>query len=370
MKIVILSPKEIIGLNHGAAIRIYSLAKALALLDNEVVVICVPRFRGGRFFKKIHEQNLTIITASLPEVIFSLNSFFKALINASVIQFEFPTFSPLIPILRLLGKPVILDEHGVEIEFLRESHDALEEKVSFKEQFQMFLLELLGVRMASYVFVCSKVDLKRVQSIYKVPESKIVVIPNGVNEEFFEDVKTYNYGKPAVLFVGSFDHSPNVFAAKFLLEHVIPRLLEENQEVVFVFVGRNPPLWLSRHSFGERVKVIGNVKDVRPFIAGANVVVAPIFHGSGTRIKILQCMALGKPVISTSKGAEGLEVEDRRNILITNTPEDFVREVLRLLGDKSLAKNLGSSARELVMKKYLWNHIAFEVFKIFNEFKK
>ncbi len=306
---------------------------------------------------------MTIITASLLEVILSLKFFLKTLRKATLVQIEFPNFSPLIPIIRLLGKPVILDEHGVEIEFLRESHAALGEKVPFIKHFQTFLLELVGVKFASYVFVCSEVDKERIRSIYKLPKSKIIVVPNGVSEVFFEDVETYDYEKPAVLFVGSFDHSPNVFAAKFLLDHVIPKLFKENEEVIFVFVGKNPPSWLSKNTFRKRIKIFGNVKDVRPYIAGADVVTVPIFHGSGTRIKILQCMALGKPVISTSKGAEGLRVKDGENIIISNTPKDFVKATLWLLSDKIFARKLGLNAKALVKKKYLWKNIVFDAYK-------
>lgn len=366
MNIVILTPKDMTNVNHGAAIRVYNLAKALAMLNNRVVVICVPYFRGGRFFREIREQNLTIIIASLLSIIFSLGFFLKTLIKASVVQIEFPIFSPLILVLRLLGKQVILDEHGVEIEFLKESRDALGKTVSFMEYFKIHLLELLGVKFSSYVFVCSNIDMKKIQFIYKLPKSKIAIVPNGVSKDFFEDVKAYRYGKPTVLFIGSFDHSPNLFAVKVLLEQVIPKLFEKNEEVVFAFVGRNPPSWLSQNPFGERIKIFGNVNDVRPFIAGADVVVVPIFHGSGTRIKILQCMALGKPVISTSKGAEGLEVEDGQNIIITDDLDVFVKKILWLLNDKSSAVKLGSNARKLVMEKYSWNQIAFDVLKFFN----
>lgn len=364
---MILSPKEITDLNHGAAIRIYGIAKALTLLNNEVIIICIPRFRGGFFRKKVQEKGLTIISASLLEALSSLNLFLKTLLTASIIQIEFPIFSPLIPILRLLGKPVILDEHGVEVEFLKESMAALGENVSFKEHFQVFLLELLGVKLASYVFACSEVDAKKIQAIYRVAENKIAVIPNGVSDDFFKKVQSYNYGKPSVLFVGSFDHTPNVFATKFLLKSVIPKLFDEHREVIFVFVGRNPPSWLCHHNFGERVKVIGNVKDVRPFIAGADVIVAPIFHGSGTRIKILQSMALNKPVISTSKGIEGLEVENGQNILITDTSEGFVESILSLLKDKSFAQEIGLNAKNFVEEKYVWKRIALNAFKIFRK---
>lgn len=369
MNIVILSPKDITNINHGAAIRIYNLAKGLAMCNNKVTLISIPYFSKGRFFReKTYQQNLTIIVASLLETIFSLKFFLKKLITATIIQIEFPTFSPLIPILKILGKPVILDEHGVEIEFLNEINAALGKKVSFREYLQTLCLEAIGVKFASCVFTCSRADMEKIQFFYKLPKSKIAVIPNGVSEDFLETVQAYNYGKPTALFIGSFDHAPNLFATKFLLSYIIPILFEKNKEVIFVFVGKNPPYWLSQNSFGGRIKIIRNVKDVRAFIAGANVVTVPIFHGSGTRIKILESMALCKPVISTSKGAEGLEVNDGKHILIKNNYMDFVICILQILRNKPFAEMIGQNARKLIEQKYQWKQIVGNALEIYERF--
>ena len=358
MNILILSPTDPTTLNHGAAIRIYNLAKRFASLGNNVTIICFLHYRRRHHHITTHEKNLTIIKTSLRQTIFSPNFFIKLILKSDIVQIEFHTLSPIIPFLRLLGKPIVLDEHGVEISFVREIHKALERRITLTHYLKTFLLEWLAVKFSSAVFVCSKLDGEKIQHIYKISEKKIAVTPNGVDENFFEDIEPYNYGKPAILFMGSFDHAPNISAAKFLLNHVIPELFMRNENVIFVFVGRNPPSWVTQNQFKGRVKVFANVKDVRPFVAGADVVVAPIFHGSGTRIKILEYMSLGKPVISTSKGAEGINVKDGQNILIRNSRQEFVLAILQLLDNTALAKRIGENARKLVKKEYMWRQIA------------
>jgi glycosyltransferase involved in cell wall biosynthesis len=363
MNVLILSPLDITELNHGAALRIHNIAQGLSQSGNNVtLIVCLHQMRRCGFSIEPLQRNLTVIRSSFRELLFS--SFFISKIReADIIQLEFPSYSFIIPWLRLMGKNLVLDEHGVELEFIKEIHQATGRKLKLTKLLRTLLLEWIGVKCSSAIFVCSNIDGKKLQEIYSVPEKKIIVIPNGVAKEFFKPVKAINYGLPAILFLGSYNHPPNISAVKFLITEVIPRVFSKNNEAVFVFVGRNPPSWLGSGSYENRIRVFGNVDDVKPFIAGAKIVVTPIFHGSGTRIKILECGAIGKPIVSTSKGAEGLDVIDGKNILIRDDTQEFSAAVLKLLDDDSLAYKIGANLRQLVEEEYSWTKIVTKILK-------
>jgi glycosyltransferase involved in cell wall biosynthesis len=362
MNILILSPLDITGLNHGGALRTYNIAKRLADSGNKVTLITyfyMPK--RGTFIEK-HGENLVVVKTTWGKFLFSY--LVPKAIKADVIQVEFVSTCFILPFLRAMGKHTVLDEHGVEIEFSEDNSKALGRKLKLHTYLRTFFLEFLGTKFSSVIFVCSKLDGAKLRRIYKISERKIVVIPNGVDEKFFETIEPYKYGKPAILFFGSFDHPPNIFAAKFLLTDIIPQVFSQNEEALFAFVGRKPPPWLTSCA-SERIKIFGNVDDVRPFIAGAKVVVVPIFHGSGTRIKILESASMGKPVVSTSKGAEGLNFRNGQSILIRESSQEFVRAILQLLDNQSLAEEIGSNAKELSMKKFRWSQIITKVLRAY-----
>lgn len=354
MNILMLSSKDVTGLNHGAAIRIYNIAKRVADHGNKVtLIVCVHHLRKTGFQIESRSENLTIVRTSLIEMILS-SFFFSRMNDCDLFQIEFPYLSYLLLLARLMGRRSILDEHGVEIEFVKEISKARNRKLSTLQFLRTLLLEFLGTKLSTRVLVCSRVDAKKLRRIYRLPDSKIVLAPNGVDEKFAEPVKGHIYKKPAILFVGSFDHAPNVYATKFLLNEVIPEVFSKNLNCMFVFVGRNPPSWLLEKAAEGEIEVFGNVDDVRPFIAGASLVVTPIFHGSGTRIKILECASMGKAIVSTSKGAEGLALQDGHSILLRENARGFAQAILLLLENRNLAITIGTKAREKVAREYSW----------------
>lgn len=254
MNILILSPLDITGLNHGGALRIYNIAKRLADSGNNVTLITyfdMPK--RGTFIEK-HGENLIVVKTTFRKFLFSY--LVPKALKADVIQVEFVSNTCFIlPFLRVMGKHIVLDEHGVEIEFSVDNNKALGRKLKLRTYLRTFFLEFLGTKFSSVIFVCSKLDGAKLRRIYKISERKIVVVPNGVDEKFFEAIEPYKYGKPAILFLGSFDHPPNIFAAKFLLTEIIPQVFSQNEEALFAFVGRKPPPWLTSYA-SERIKIL------------------------------------------------------------------------------------------------------------------
>jgi len=362
-----LSPVDIFSFNSGAPRRIYHLSDNLARCGYKVTVICrldrhVRRPRTGK--TRNNAEIIGIPFSQLPLLPLVL---LKYSVRADIIQLEFPRYAPFMPFLKILRKPIILDEHGVEVHFIKEVSKALEKRLSKIAYIKTFLSEWLAVKLSSIVFACSDHDAKMVKEKYKISSNKIVVVPNGVGDEFFEHANPFRYGKPTIIFVGDFDHAPNVYAAKVIVNEIVPHIRKKNNNLIFAFVGRNPPKWLAGNKTENCVKVFGNVKDVRPYLEGADIAIAPIYHGSGTRIKILEYMALGKSVISTFKGVEGLDVENGKHVLLRDDLPGFADTIIELLLNKNLAVRMGKNSQKLMKEKYRWKDIVTLAIKAYNQ---
>jgi glycosyltransferase involved in cell wall biosynthesis len=156
-----------------------------------------------------------------------------------------------------------------------------------------------------------------------------------------------------LLFFGAIDYYPNTDAVLFFLRDVLPRLTARYPQLRLCVVGRKPPESIVAQR-GANVEVTGVVEDVRPWIDRADVVIVPLRIGGGTRLKILEAMGMGKAIVSTTLGAEGLDVVPDRDLLVANDAESFVDQVGRLLDDPALGRRIGASARELVVSRYSW----------------
>jgi glycosyltransferase involved in cell wall biosynthesis len=209
--------------------------------------------------------------------------------------------------------------------------------------------ERAAMRRAAHVLFTSERDVaiarKRVPQIAE----RSTVIPNCI------DVKRYgltapNRDKPLpeVLFVGKLDYTPNHDAVQKICQKLAPPLIGKAE---FVIAGGPVP---KIENVPENVKFLGWVEDVRPLMTDSTVCIVPLRFGSGTRIKILEYMASGRPIVSTSKGCEGLEVKHEENIIVADTDDSFVSAIQRLLEDEALAKRLGENAYRLAQNKYDW----------------
>jgi glycosyltransferase involved in cell wall biosynthesis len=134
-----------------------------------------------------------------------------------------------------------------------------------------------------------------------------------------------------------------------------PRLVASVPDVRLTIVGAYPS-WAIRNVASDRIRVTGHVPDVRPFLERAEVFVAPLNSGGGTRLKILEAIAMGTPVVSTSIGCEGLRLRDGEHILVADSPESFVQAVLRLFRDPELRAGLAARALDTVRRLYGWDH--------------
>ena len=160
-----------------------------------------------------------------------------------------------------------------------------------------------------------------------------------------------------LVFSASFDAFVNQDAVLYWMETIWPRVLRELPGAKMLFLGKDPPPSLTRHA-SERVQFTGTVPDVRPYLSQSSACVVPLRVAGGSRIKILEAMAAGLPVVSTPEGAEGLDVVPGEHLLIARNVDEFVGGVVRLLQDGALARSLATRGRKLVEERYDWRNIA------------
>jgi glycosyltransferase involved in cell wall biosynthesis len=159
----------------------------------------------------------------------------------------------------------------------------------------------------------------------------------------------------SMVFVGYFRHRPNVEAVLHFHRTILPRIRATVPDVRLVIVGGEPPPEIEALAADPAVRVTGWVPDIRPFVHQAEVVVVPIVSGAGLRGKVIEAWAMGKPVVSTSLGVDGLAVVDGQNVLVADTAADFADAVSRLLTDSSARACLASAGRETAQRCYDWS---------------
>ncbi len=189
------------------------------------------------------------------------------------------------------------------------------------------------------------------------PLLSVEVVENGVDLEYFRSGKQEDE-RLQLAFVGAMNWRPNQDAAVYFAEEIFPLIRKQVPEASAVFVGGAPPTQVKRLGDIAGITVTGRVDDVRPYVHQSAMVIVPLRIGGGTRLKILEAMAMGKAVVSTSIGAEGLEVTDGVNIMLADTPSDFADRVKQLSLNKPLRKQLGEAGRKLVEESYGWDLLA------------
>jgi len=197
------------------------------------------------------------------------------------------------------------------------------------------------------------------------PLLRVNVIPNGVDTHYYQPVRLEEK-QPALLFIGNMAYEPCSDGALWFFNEILPYLQQKMSDIQVWIVGNNPPEAISCLD-GNGVHVTGRVDDVVPYYQRSSIAIVPIRAGGGTRLKIMEAMALGRPVVSTTIGCEGLEVEDGRHILMADHPIEFAEKVLSLLKDGILYRHIVDEARRLVVDRYDWDVIAKQQLDIYAE---
>jgi hypothetical protein len=195
------------------------------------------------------------------------------------------------------------------------------------------------------------------------PRLRVDVIPNGVDIQKYQPLPAENTS-PALLFIGNMGYPPCVDAVLYFCQEIFPHIRRTIGAAELWIVGRDPrPEVLQLN--GDGVHVTGRVEDVIPYYRQSAVCVVPLRAGGGTRLKILEAMALGRPVVSTTIGCEGLEVIDGEHLLIADTHEQFAEKTVRLLRDRQLYQYISANGRRLVEAHYGWDKIAERLMEVY-----
>lgn len=260
--------------------------------------------------------------------------------------------------------PSLLFQHNVESAIwerhYRNAH-GLAKKAYFYNQFKkMEDFERSMVNRFDAVVAVSDSDSRLMMERFN--PRHIYSVPTGVDTAYFAPSRTGYSSQNELVFTGSMDYLPNEDAVIYFSESILPLLKESLPDVSLTVVGRNPtPRVISLAALHPEIRVTGTVDDVRPYLARAAAAVVPIRIGGGTRLKIFEAMAMGKPVISTTVGAEGLPVIDGQHAHIADDPREFATRILQILSDSQLRNRLSQEGRKLVTTRFGWDAVT-EVF--------
>ena len=249
--------------------------------------------------------------------------------------------------------PAIFEE--LEIGFFHDRAFSADGKMRLRQALTWFKLRIYLSRLLDSFQTCTVASAQERQLVaesfpgYTKP---IEVIPNCLNIDEYKNVTAER--KPnTLIFTGPFTYRANYDAMIWFAGEVFPLILKEVPDAQLIITGdhANLPLPLT-----ESLTLAGYVEDIKTLIASSTISIAPLLSGGGTRLKILEAMALGTPVVSTSKGAEGLDVQDGEQILISDAPDSFAKCVISLLNDENMRAQLAGNAGMLVQEKYNWGN--------------
>jgi glycosyltransferase involved in cell wall biosynthesis len=266
--------------------------------------------------------------------------------------------------------PLVIDTHEIAYDIVRQfAHSGVSLGRSIYAGLNWRKLrreELRAFRRADGICTCSVADEERL--LADVPAARTVVIPNAADVEFYQP-------RPAdpppdgrtLVFFGLMSTFPNIDGALWFLKEIWPRITSARPDARCRIIGKGATEAV-RALAGPTVEIVGFVEDLRPHLASAAALVVPLRLGGGTRLKIVEGMAMGKAIVSTALGAEGIDVKDERDILIADDPAGFARAVVRLLDHPALAAGLGSSARALAVARYAWPAAAATLERFYRQF--
>ncbi len=226
--------------------------------------------------------------------------------------------------------------------------------------------EIDAYRKADQVVTVSRADADYVRNTLGI--SHVSALPPGVDAEYFSPREPES-PDPHLVFTGSMDWQANQDAVAFFVGEVLPRIRKAVPNVCFTVVGRRPPAHIRALASADpdHVVVTGTVDDVRPYLARAQVVVVPVLFGSGIKIKVFEAMAMAKPVVVSTIGAEGLPLTHGENAVIADTAEDMAARCVELLRDPGKRRRLGERARATVLNGHDWSVVAAELARICEE---
>ena len=262
------------------------------------------------------------------------------------------------------GVKIVFDCHNIEFQGFEDSLEIFSFPKRLAGRFltsHLKRLEIQAARRADLIFACSTLDA----GFFKRYNHKVRIIPNGVDCSEFQPSLGKKEISSNLIFMGGVKYPPNGDAMKFYLSEIHPRVKDGLPSIKLFAVGTDVT-WLDSVGLNDAsVEALGFVKDVRPYLARAMIGICPLRYGSGTRIKIMTYMAAGLPVISTSKGAEGVTYVNGRDIIIADDPVEFAEAILTFLRDDAYRSEIATNGRNFILHHYDWGVIGKDLATIY-----
>jgi sugar transferase (PEP-CTERM/EpsH1 system associated) len=389
MRVLQIAPRVCWPLDTGAKLRNYHLARVLS--ERAVIsllafsdeagtpaelsfyddVIVVPRRRGYTPMKILRGALGSTPLPVLNYTSETMNRTIDRLLDSKdfdLVQIESIHLMAYLPILRKArSRPrIVCDWHNIESELM--SRYAERESRYLRRGYARFTAHMMtdfekrALRDFDAHIAVSERDADQLRRIN--PDAKIFVIENGVDPSHYSS-PVENATRNRIVFVGSMDYHANIDGVVEFAREVWPSVKKRKPELNFTIVGRDPAPEVRELSKIAGVEVTGTVDDVRPFYDQACAAIVPLKVGGGSRLKILEAMAAGVPVVSTGLGAEGLAVHDDENILIADTKEEMQELLISLVDDRELQDRIVAGGRALVTDRYDWARLGASLFEIY-----
>jgi polysaccharide biosynthesis protein PslH len=332
----------------------------------QIIACCFPRG------KRVHQLTSLLIRKSYIMNTFTVPEMQKAL-DTLLIQDHYDAVlfeSVLVAGYHLPdGIKIIIDQHNIEHELLWRAYQRerkwLRKWYNWLESHLTRTVEIERCRRADVVLVTSERERLLLKSL--LPKSVIEVVPNGVDIEVFQSDCRQQEVVDQIIFTGTFSYYPNIAAVLFFARKCWPLIRAQIPDATWQIVGSKPPSEVRRLEELPGITVTGTVPDVRPYFAKAEVAIAPLLIGGGTRLKILEALSMQKAVVSTSLGCEGLAVVPGEHLVVADRPEEFAQAVVAFLKNAELRKAFGAAGRALVENLYSWDRCGERLLQILEE---
>jgi sugar transferase (PEP-CTERM/EpsH1 system associated) len=394
MRVLQFAPRVCWPLDTGAKLRNYHLARVLAERANVSLLAFTDHQPPSDNLEKFYDRVIAVERDSaytlaklvrgalgqtpLPVLNYTTHSMKQALQRLlsdqdfDIIQIESIHLMSYLEIIRKSRKrPVVVcDWHNVESELMQRYSERepsrLRRAYARRTARLMREFERRALREFDAHVVVSQSDAERLRRLN--PDARIFVIENGVDTAFYSEVGPKDESLARrIVFVGSMDYHANIDGAISFAREVWPRVREHQPELIFTIVGKDPAPEVRELTKLPGIEVTGTVDDVRPFYREAIAAVVPLNVGGGSRLKILEAMAAGVPVVSTTLGAEGLEVKHGENILIADGNDELVAAIASVVENEARRNELSAAGRALVSSRYDWSSLGASLFGVYQK---
>ncbi|NQS99575.1 MAG: glycosyltransferase [Candidatus Omnitrophica bacterium] len=375
----------------GYQLRIWNICKQLSRKMDQSILCRVFNPLDSEYIQRVSKENIRI-----ESVVISRPGFYRKLIKAlaflpkgyplRAVGWYFPAMKKILrqlvskdnfdliiiegsyygiywPFIYKTKALKVLDLHNIEEErILREAGTlpaGVRKFIYFYDALRMRYLENKIIDGVDLTLVTSERESQEL--LRRNYKARVFVAPNGVDCETIRQLPFAD--NPEILFVGALDYAPNVDGIFFFVNKILPKLHSDFPNLKFRIVGRSPTTEIKKLNGTAGIEVTGQVEDLEPYYRRCALCVVPLRSGGGTRLKILEAMAYGRAVVSTTIGCEGIEAFHNKHILIADEAEEVSDAIISLLINRDLAAFLVNNARSLVEKKYSWDRIAEGIFE-------